>query len=135
MLKNFLHWGFRRKSARVMANGLLFDEQRNCEHHADSLRQNRRDGRARGVHVKARNQNEVARNVDKARHQHEKKRRAAVAKTSKDGREQVIRNDEENSAAADAHIARRETDGLLRRLHQNRDRPGKAHEQDKYPDG
>ena len=107
MLKNFLHWGFRRKSARVMANGSFFLT-------SSATASTTLTACAKTVAMAA---------------------PAAVAKASKDGREQVIRNDEENSAAADAHIARRETDGLLRRLHQNRDRPGKAHEQDKYPDG
>ena len=41
--------------ARDGERQFLSDEQCDREHHADSLRQNRHDGRARGVHVKARN--------------------------------------------------------------------------------
>ena len=82
-----------------------------------------------------RDQKEVARDVDDAGHQHEDERRAAVAKPAEDGGEQVVGNDEENAAAADARIARCEVNGLLGRLHQHGNGPRKAHEQNEYPDG
>ena len=56
MLKNFSTLGIQAKvCARDGKRQLLSDEQCDREHHADSLRQNRRDGRARGVHAKERN--------------------------------------------------------------------------------
>lgn len=112
---------------------LLFDQQHHCEHHADHLRQHRCDGRPGGVHAEAYYQDEVAHDVDHAGHQHEEQRRPAVAQAAEDGGEQVIGDDEEDTAAADAHIAGGQADGLLRRLHQDRDGAGKAHQQDKHP--
>ena len=49
-VRSFSFWG-----DAINTRCVLSDEQCDREHHADSLRQNRRDGRARGVHVKARN--------------------------------------------------------------------------------
>lgn len=75
------------------------------------------------------NQNEVARHVHQTRHEHEQQRRTAVAQTAEHRREQVVRHDEQNAAAADAHIARCQRHRLLRRLHEHRDRPRKADQQ------
>ena len=123
--------------ARVMANGSFFlASSSDREHHADRLRQHRRDGRTSGVHAEARHQDEVARDVDDAGHQHKKQRRAAVAKAAEDGGEQVIGDDEEDPAAADAHIAwssgRRPPPGACIRTEIGRAKPT---QQDKHPHG
>ena len=112
---------------------LLFGQQQDGEHHADRLRKHRCDGRAGGVHAEPGHQDEVAHDVDHAGHQHEEQRRPAVTKATEDGGEQVIGHDEEDTAAADAHIAGGQADGLLRCLHQHGDGTGKAHQQDKHP--
>ena len=148
MLKHRCHDGLRREALQIRkafldnfgvgrkdAGEHIALEHDEREHHADGLRRDRRDSSARGVHAEDRDQKEVARDVDDAGHQHEDERRAAVAKPAEDGGEQVIGNDEENAAAADAHIARCEVNGLLGRLHQHGNGPRKAHEQNEYPDG
>ena len=66
---------------------------------------------------------QIPRDIDQTGDQHEQQRRAAVAQPAEDGREQVIRDDEEGPAAADAYIARRERDGLGRGLHHHGDWP------------
>ena len=59
----------------------------------------------------------------------------AVAQPPEDGGKQVIGHDEENAAAADAHIAGRQVHRLGRGLHQHGDGPGEAHQPHKENGG
>ena len=85
---------------------VLAEQDNGRTHDADRLREHGCDCRARRVQMQTGNQNEVARHVHQTRHEHEQQRRTAVAQTAEHRREQVVRDDEPNAAAADAHIAR-----------------------------
>ena len=65
---------------------------------------------------------QIVRDIDQTGDQHEQQRRAAVAQPAEDGREQVIRDDEEGPAAADAYITRRERDAHGKLRHHERDK-------------
>ena len=80
-------------------------------------------------------QQQIACDVDQTRHKYEQQRRTAVPQPAEHCGQQVVRHDEHNAAAADPHIACRERNGLLRCLHQHRDRTGKEHEQHKQSGG
>ena len=74
-------------------------------------------------------EHQIACDIDQAGHEHEQQRRTAGSQTAEHRREHVVCNDEQDAAAADAHIACRERERLLRCLHEHRDRPCEQHEQ------
>ena len=127
----------------VEAKIRLFDGKReiflhqhyNGEHHADSLCQHRCRRSTGSIHLEPGHQQQVARNVDNAGHQHEQQRGFAVAQTAEDGGHQVVCHNKENTAAADADVACGKANGFLRSLHQHRNGPCKCDQQNKQNHG
>ena len=105
---------------------LLLQKQYHRADHADGLRNDRGQGRARCVHSEPGYQQQIPENVDHTGHQDEQKRRPAVAQSPENGGEHVVGNDEENAASADAHIAYGQIQRFCGRLHQHGNRAGKA---------
>ena len=80
-----------------------------------------------------RHQQQVAPNVDGARHGNKQKRRFAVAQSSEDGGQQIVGNDEENATTTDADIARSLLQSFLGCLHERGDRLREAdHDDEQY---
>ena len=73
----------------------------------------------------ANNQNEVADDVDDTCDEDEQERRLAVAKSTENCRQQIVGDDEENTAAADTNITCGQSDCFSRSLHEYRDGAGK----------
>jgi len=73
---------------------------------------------------------EVADHIDDAGNQDKEKRRLAVTEPAEDGGQQVVGDDEENAASADADVAGGQIHRLLGRLHENGDRAGKKDHDD-----
>ena len=109
---------------------LLFQQDHNRKQNAYRLSKNRGNRRTGCVHPKSGDQQQIARDVYNAGHQHKQQWRTAVAKPSENGGEEVVCNDEKDSAATDPNVACGEFNRFLRSLHYNSDRPCKAHQQD-----
>ena len=80
-------------------------------------------------------QQQVAENVYHASYRHKEQGRLAVPQSTENSGKHVVGYDEENAAAANAHIGRRLGYGCFRCLHQHGNRPCKAYHDDEQHSG
>ena len=85
--------------------------------------------------MKTGDQYQITDNVDDAGNQHEEQRGAAVTQSAEDCGQQVIGDDEEDTAAADPDISCCQTDCFFRCLHQDGDGAGEADHTDEQDAG
>ena len=93
------------------------------EHHADRLGRHCSDGCSGGPHVEHRDQQEIPGDVADTGDQHRHQRGFGIPDTAEDAADQIVRDDEYGTKAADADIRSRSVKGLLRRIHNAAQRP------------
>ena len=83
---------------------LLFDKKNYCEDNTDRLGENSCNCSTGCVHVETCNKYQVTENIYDACNKYKKQRGLAVSESTENRRKKVIRDDKENSPAADTDI-------------------------------
>ena len=112
-----------------------FLQENQCEDNAECLGEYCRKRCACRIQMKTGDQYQITDNVDDAGNQHEEQRGAAVTQSAEDCGQQVIGDDEEDTAAADPDISCCQTDCFFRCLHQDGDGAGEADHTDEQDAG
>ena len=109
----------------------LLYQKNNSTHHTDSLCKNSGEGCSGCIQMESGNEEQITDDIDDTGNENKQQRWLTVSQTTEDRSHQVIGNDEENTASADADITGGQIHRFRRCLHKYGDGMRKNNHQEK----